>query len=244
MIDAQGVRPLYAPIPRLDVSELPKERFLAEFARRRQPVIIEGLGALITGSRPGANARGGGHGETWGTNYWRRECGSRHVRPSRYQKGAKAWGGWVHRRGAAPMTLARFMETTRSSGEYVGDFGLPLGCPGGSWRANWTVPAFFQPNYFELLGGGGGGGGGGRGGRGAGEAGEEDERWDSSERDPPAESWPSLFIGGKGTQTGLHRDYGASHFWMLTVEVSLCLSVARADGNTGQPLLLCPHLYM
>ena len=43
-------------------------------------------------------------------------------------------------------------------------------------------------------------------------------QWAQEGRAPPHESWPSLFIGNAGTRTGLHVDYGSSHFWMLTIE--------------------------
>ena len=36
----------------------------------------------------------------------------------------------------------------------------------------------------------------------------------------PAANWPSLFIGPKGTRSGLHIDSQATHFWMLLVEGS------------------------
>jgi hypothetical protein len=96
--------------------------------------------------------------------------------------------------------------------QYLADFGLQHGCPSddenrnpiSSWRDHWRVPVYFERDFFQnasLM-----------------VSPATIAQWAREGRASPSESWPSLFIGNAGTRTGLHVDYGSSHFWMLTIE--------------------------
>ena len=177
----------------------------------------------------------------WGTAaYWVAQCGESGRRSTssngsgagdvatvqlvRYKHGAKAWGGHVAAHGGGPHTLETFIgmlqqeaATSSSSSSslqggdevdggkataqpYLADFPLLGRCSEGKWRHDWHVPPYFALDLIQSLANGTDGDDGGGG---------------SFER---RDSWPSLFVGGAGTRTGLHTDYGSSHFWMLVTE--------------------------
>jgi hypothetical protein len=103
------------------------------------------------------------------------------------------------------------------SADYLTDFGLPRGCSNGRWEDEFLVPEFFAQDFFQAAGK------------------ESREAWAEQGKGLLSESWPSLFVGNAGTKTGLHVDYGASHFWMLVTE-------GRKDWVVF-PAQMAPFLY-
>ena len=76
---------------------------------------------------------------------------------------------------------------SKASGYYLFDWSLPLNAP--ELAAEFTIPEYFSNNILTKTG-------------------------------PGAlyrHSWPSLFVGPKGTKSGLHIDAFGSHFWMYLI---------------------------
>ena len=192
-------------------------------------VVIEGLANVgnTTSSieQPGVLASA----MRWDLSYWRQVCGKQTVRPVQFNRTARTWGGYTRTSSRNQdsleeedteqvVTMADFISSLElgkagdQGQQYLADFGLPRGCPpvetnkkpASIWRNDWKVPVYFERDFFqnasELV------------------SSRTIEQWAQEGRASPRASWPSLFIGNAGTRTGLHVDYGSSHFWMLTIE--------------------------
>ena len=150
------------------------------------------------------------------------------VRPVQYNRTAKTWGGYTRKTSSnddqkggvdQAIMMDEFISMLEGDKEhdqeqlYLADFGLQRGCPAieengisasSNWKHDWQVPLYFKRDLFQnasLM-----------------VSKATINQWASEGRASPRESWPSLFIGNAGTRTGLHTDYGSSHFWMLTIE--------------------------
>ena len=110
-----------------------------------------------------------------------------------------SWGGLqnVQTHG---LTLEEFLETYSTNPErrkwYIQDMSIERAC-GDFWGTTLldevNISKYFASDYFQRIP-------------------SAILRGDTSQY-----SWPSLFIGSAGTESGLHRDSSATHFWMYLV---------------------------
>ena len=99
------------------------------------------------------------------------------------------WGGLVD---AEELKLADFIDTFTTNKTrrkyYLHDWSLPGGCNeimGNPPYDEYIMPKYFAGDYFQRVFPNG-----------------------------YQHSWPSLFIGAKGTQSDLHIDSGGTNFWL------------------------------
>ena len=125
----------------------------------------------------------------WSLDYIDELCGDRLVDLVKRSTETSSWGGLVD---AEELELSEFIETyttnTSRSSYYLHDWGLPSHCPklfGDPPYDEFSMPKYFAGDYFQRV-------------------------FPNNYQ----HSWPSLFIGAKGTQSDLHVDSGGTNFWM------------------------------
>jgi len=96
---------------------------------------------------------------------------------------------WAGLESGGQRSVSHFLSSLRdeSSEEYLFDWSLPLHCP--ALDQNFTTPHLVQQDFLKQ----------------------------TSESALYHNSWPSLFIARRGTNSGLHVDAFGSHFWMFLI---------------------------
>ena len=95
---------------------------------------------------------------------------------------------WAGLESSAESVVSEFMSPSGVEGSaYLFDWSLPLNCP--ALDENFVTPSLLQENYLKL----------------------------TSSSALYHNSWPSLFVAKKGTNSGLHVDAFGSHFWMFLI---------------------------
>ena len=95
---------------------------------------------------------------------------------------------WAGLESSAESVVSEFMSPSGVEGSaYLFDWSLPLNCP--ALDENFVTPSLLQENYLKL----------------------------TSSSALYHNSWPSLFVAKKGTDSGLHVDAFGSHFWMFLI---------------------------
>jgi len=121
-------------------------------------------------------------------------CGSHRVHLNKRDFKTSNWGGLVE--VDENITLGEFVSTHLHNESrrqwYLHDWGLPSHCPeiiGSPPFDEFIFPKYFAGDFFQRM---------------------------------PfigyQHSWPSLFIGAKGTESALHVDSGGTNFWMYLIE--------------------------
>ena len=232
--------PRLRPLVIENASNLTLARFQAEYANRRVPVVIKGLHEVVTADKKKTGA-GNKEEPIFGASYWQHRCGRSLVQPMRYAgPESRAWGGLepvsASTRAVAAEeekeeeeeTLAAFInggdlsETSNGEQRYLADVDLVELCgQGGSVDAidrlgqEIHVPALFAADFFQAL--------------------------QRGRTETDAGGGPSLFVGGRGTQTGLHRDFAATHFWLLVTEGAkewVIFEAGEGRGSVQSPAAL------
>lgn len=128
-------------------------------------------------------------GEPWTLDYFERRCNASYTKLMSSNKSIQTWGHleeveWMHM-GEFIRTF-QLNETRRKF--YLHDVSIPRNCHqafGPPPYRDFTVPKYFAGDYFQ--------------------------------RAPfqgYQHSWPSLFIGAKGTESAMHIDGGGTSFWL------------------------------
>ena len=213
------------PLPR-EESGLSAERFFKEYALRRRPVVM----ALPPGTGPA---------QPWSLVSIREHLGEQQVELKHRVRGSCEWAG-LERAGGG-----RVGEFIASLDAVAVGTGIGAEAP---YLFDWSLPQNAPTLLDGRAGGGAAGSGGGdAGGEGCEGGGDEceggegagDEREggrangdsfvvprffsnDFLQRTPAGslyrESWPSLFVGLRGSRCSLHIDTFGSHFWMMLFE--------------------------
>jgi len=127
-------------------------------------------------------------GQPWDLGLIKRVCGAANVTPAVFSPTAKTWAKLVDA-GNAQTTLAQFIEKEATNSQlYLHDWSIPQNCP--ELLNSFVVPKFFSGDKLLRV----------------------------PEELPFALDWPSLFIGAKGTQSGLHVDAFGTSFWMYLLK--------------------------
>eukprot|EP01062_Namystynia_karyoxenos_P035074 TRINITY_DN25700_c0_g1_i2.p1 TRINITY_DN25700_c0_g1~~TRINITY_DN25700_c0_g1_i2.p1 ORF type:complete len:511 (+),score=132.93 TRINITY_DN25700_c0_g1_i2:64-1533(+) len=123
----------------------------------------------------------------WDLDWVLGQCGDRQVKPREYQPGVDGWAS--QEEAAEYIGIASVLDHGPAARRpYVVDWSLPWGCP---WALeNFSVPGIFAGDALRIL---------------------PEKYWHLRDK------WPSLFLGGEGTRTGLHTDALGTHFWQLVL---------------------------
>ena len=130
------------------------------------------------------------NGKTWGLEYFKSRCGDMKVFPKHRVSGQQhVWAGMINEfRGTSLRDFINSMEKKGQSPEatslpYVFDESLPVGCKKVTNQL--TIPKYFVQNLGLM----------------------------ASKPGPYRGKQPSIFVGPKGSTSGLHIDSLSSHFW-------------------------------
>ena len=166
--------PNYIPIDRIHWTNLSVETFFYEYARKKKPIVIEGLPISKV---------------PWTLKHIKDVCGKLEVEVNMRDPNTTNWGGLVY---GDTLNLADFIDTHATDPVrkkyYLHDWSLPGYCPdimGKPPYDEYIMPKYFSGDYFQRVFPNG-----------------------------YQHSWPSLFIGAKGTQSDLHVDSGGTNFWL------------------------------
>lgn len=125
-------------------------------------------------------------GVPWSLDFFRSRCKDKQVRPLKVANKA-TWGGLVE---TPPMKLSEFIDSFRTENRelYLHDWSLPRECPevfGPPPFDEFIVPRYVVGDYFQRAG-----------------------------FDEYQHAWPSLFVGSNETESRMHIDSAATHFWL------------------------------
>ena len=174
---------------------LSAKEFTDTYARSETPVVFKSMwrDMFSEGVDSGAAAAAATEYIPWNITTFVKHCGDRGVKPAAYEKeeAPSRWGGMVPAWGDdATMKLSEFvaLNDTRA---YLHDWALPTNCP-ELFEAfpQFRIPRYFANDYVQSV--------------------EHTTRY--------REDWPSLFVGPKGSQTGIHADSLGSPAWMLQLK--------------------------
>jgi len=199
------------PIPRIAAEKLSYAEFVERFASKGKPVIITGLLQKClkeqrsqsfeqTQKEAKSKCAGGTQDEWfWDLDHLRARIGHRYVKLKRYTKNSPNWA----RLDEEPFTttIATFIESIQNrkncnspisevertgfQSKYCHDWSIPLHCP-ELLQPGFRIPKYFAADYLQQ----------------------------TPQGTLYKDTWPSLFIGPKGTFSELHVDAFFSNFWM------------------------------
>eukprot|EP01064_Diplonema_japonicum_P008491 TRINITY_DN15959_c0_g1_i1.p1 TRINITY_DN15959_c0_g1~~TRINITY_DN15959_c0_g1_i1.p1 ORF type:complete len:480 (+),score=50.89 TRINITY_DN15959_c0_g1_i1:67-1506(+) len=135
----------------------------------------------------------------WGTNFWREKCGDRPVTPSRYNREKKNNWAGMEPHPNGTVPLSTYVENLANSDAYLHDWALPVHCP--EVLEGITIPKYFTNDYLQL----------------------------ASHGSKYRNEWPSLFIGPKSSETGVHVDNLGSHAWLHQLQGRKKWRIVRSE---------------
>ena len=130
----------------------------------------------------------------WDIPFIREICGKKAAKVFSYNKSHSAthWGGMIPWKGKLALNTVLDMvfnssrSPTADGVPYLHDWTLPTQCS-EILDEGLTIPQYFANDYLQLL----------------------------DHSSPYRDEWPSLFVGPKHSQTGVHVDNLGSHAWLL-----------------------------
>jgi hypothetical protein len=201
LLDARlaPVRPaaIWEDIDRIDASDLSTADFQRRFADKGRPVIISGLVPRMFSAG------------VWTRERLRTELGAKTFVP---RLRVPQSPDWASLEDAPALTVSAFLDTMSSEGRsedhrsaqgpneiltqtpgcapkgYLFDWNLPDNAP--NLCSEISIPAYFADDLLQQL----------------------------PEGAMYRDAWPSLFVGPRGTRSGLHIDAFGSNFWMAVLE--------------------------
>ena len=134
----------------------------------------------------------------WTTNHVVELCGRQQAALKKQTVGSGSWAKLesVDAEPGTPNTIAGFVDAIRdgrTNGSYLFDLGIPKYCP--ALMTDFVVPKYFSQDFLKRMPPMAGG--------------TMDRYW---------EQWPALFLGPRGSGSGLHIDAIESHFYMALLE--------------------------
>jgi hypothetical protein len=198
---ARACAPSRCPVPigqvdRVRAGELSVRDFLVRYALPRRPCVFVGLGAEVVRDSP----------VTWTVHDWQRMlatptptpaaarfCEAVSAAPARLKVRIDESSEWARLEDAqAPATRLRDAVAHASepgNAAYLFDYSLALNCP--QLLVGLRVPKYFASDLLQSC---------------------------APEGALYRETWPSLFIGPRGTSCALHVDTFGSHFWCALLD--------------------------
>ena len=209
------------PIRVVDGSTLDTSTFRSKFEKEGVPVIFRGLATELVG--------GGGENKGKGENILsllslssvRSALRGRRVQVRRHVEGSRAWARLEPVPGSVAIEELIRVGASKAQGEeesaktwvqpelYLHDLSLPLNCPALLDAVGFRIPKYFSDDRLRL----------------AREVAEEAGCCDVMY----TRSWPSLFVGAKGTRSDVHVDAARTSFWMALFQGRKEWTVWRAE---------------
>jgi hypothetical protein len=199
-----SVQSVCLPIARLEYGSISYSEFLDRYCLPAIPVIFTSSGSHIL---PSLNSSQESKSLTWSLESIMSVLGDHVVTPRLYVEESHRW---AKQEDGPPCKLSKILaasfpdtfpetENSSSSGSsclpYLVDWSLPQHCPQiFDDDDEETPPAFVLPQYFAM-----------------------DLLQLCPEGSLYKDTWPSLFIGPKGSQSSLHVDTFGSNFWMFLI---------------------------
>eukprot|EP01123_Difflugia_compressa_P010045 TRINITY_DN3556_c0_g1_i1.p1 TRINITY_DN3556_c0_g1~~TRINITY_DN3556_c0_g1_i1.p1 ORF type:complete len:528 (+),score=76.90 TRINITY_DN3556_c0_g1_i1:113-1696(+) len=152
-------------------------------------------------------------------------CGHRNTCLQHFDPNRNSWGNLYSDKNET--NVGEFIERVKSNSagsSYLFDWSIPRNCP--SLLKSYTVPKYFATDFFQRV---------------------PDPIW--GETGGYKYTWPSLFIGGGETRSGLHVDAVNSHFWMAMILGHKRWGVVTPDDvpflypNPGQNTFLIDDIF-
>eukprot|EP00735_Rhodelphis_limneticus_P009013 TRINITY_DN246_c0_g1::TRINITY_DN246_c0_g1_i1::g.1681::m.1681 TRINITY_DN246_c0_g1::TRINITY_DN246_c0_g1_i1::g.1681 ORF type:complete len:376 (-),score=-4.29,sp/Q08BY5/JMJD4_DANRE/27.55/5e-12,Cupin_8/PF13621.1/2.4e-19,JmjC/PF02373.17/2.7e+03,JmjC/PF02373.17/8.7e+02,JmjC/PF02373.17/0.00015 TRINITY_DN246_c0_g1_i1:435-1520(-) len=189
-LEADVLKPNATTLPLMvERRENPTIQEFWELAMVGKPVIITGLKNAVT-SDPSQFL-----------NQIVSRCGNAEAPLFRHDSRSQTWGGLEHAHTTTLKDVVAKFEASKQSSQpfpfYLHDWSLPHYCPG--ILNDIHIPRYFGNDYLQR-----------------GKIRSHDTSHVTSV--PFRNDWPSLFIGPRGTQSGLHVDSFGSNFWMMLLE--------------------------